>query len=61
MGVSPESVASVGGISVDVGKAVFVGRRGAEVGSGDEQEMSRKIQKMESKARVATCWGIAVF
>ena len=49
--VSAESDTSVGGISVEGGTAVSVGRRGAEVGAGEEQEMSRKIQKAESRMR----------
>jgi hypothetical protein len=50
-GVSVESDTSVGGISVEGGKAVSVGRRGAEVGAGAEQERRRKIQKAESRMR----------
>jgi hypothetical protein len=61
VGVSTESVASVGGISVEVGKAVSVGRRGAEVGVGEEQEMRRRIQRAESKIRGLMCGGIGVF
>jgi len=33
------------------GRGVSVGRRGAEVGGGEEQEERRKIQKAESRMR----------
>jgi len=62
VGISAAGEASVGGVSVDnAGTGVSVGRRGADVGAGEEQEMSRKIQKTVSRTRVGMCWGIRVF
>lgn len=49
--VSATREASVAGIPVGKGAGVSVGRRGAEVGGGEEQEERREIQKAESRMR----------
>jgi hypothetical protein len=58
VGVSVKSDDSVGGISVEVGRAVSVGRRGADVGAGEEHEIRRSIEMTVSRTRDAVCGGI---
>jgi hypothetical protein len=57
-GVSAAGEASAVGFSVGKGAGVWVGRRGGEVGAGEEQEMRRESKRKEERMRDVRCWGM---
>jgi len=57
VGVSAVRETSVGGVSVGNGGAeVSVGRRGGEVGAGEEQEEKRERKRRKERMRDVRCW-----